>query len=764
MKKIFTVMLALALCLSALLPAQASSGDATFIPPKESERFVSMAAMGDTLYLLSAIGLYTWRPGEAEPAFLGEMPEDTAQQQGGGGIAVAGGGMVMVSGGGGLIDQLLVRDNKLLGLDTEDGFLYLMESVDGKVTLTKTQSLAWEAMTEDHGGFSLPAMISDAAVVDGYLYLLKSGMDASANELLRFSLSDGGYIKYDASLIAGFTPYTAGKALIMQYASQQDAMARTGKLWLNVLDLSTGEVTKGIELPVASAEGFAYDPVSDTAAFFSSGEIYAVDQMNACRLAAYAPAAYNGISFCKAQMLPDSLYALNGEQLHVRSIAKGKDVPRALRIKNAPETSYREFAQKRPDIPVVLKETPFSSAEMLMQDMAAGSSDLYGLRIDTLDYHSLIEKGYTSSLAGSDTLLGQIREMYTILQKELFRGDDLAAFPVSMSGSMLGYSQQALSELGLDEDDLPHTFSELLDFITNWDADYGIDHPSIALFENEMYGDAKEMFFGWLIENYSAYYQKLGKSLTFDTPLMEKVLAALEGADFSALKTKDVQQAMAGGMTYTVTVAGAAQPATALFDLYNDAVLNEYGYIMNKFVPLPISLDEGLEPCVPAALTVYVVNPYSSNQDLAMAYLEHFATQRSMIVRAAMSPGYNEPILNARYELRKAEREKEIGDIKAQMETATADKVKELEISLKAAEDELAFLETIKWQVSAETLAAYRGRVDWMTVSNINPLTLLSQDQGMAALMGRYAAGQMSRAELMKALELKLQMINREGK
>jgi hypothetical protein len=131
---------------------------------------------------------------------------------------------------------------------------------------------------------------------------------------------------------------------------------------------------------------------------------------------------------------------------------------------------------------------------------------------------------------------------------------------------------------------------------------------------------------------------------------------------------------------------------------------------------------------------------------------------------AAMSPNYNEPIISPLYETRKAQQEKEISDIKAQLETATDDMKKELEESLKAAQDQMIFLESIKWQVSQEDIKAYRERVNFLTVNNINPLTLLAQDQAMAAFMGRYTAGQIDTRELLNALEQKLQMIYREGR
>ncbi len=764
MKRICASLITLILCVSIVLAAQAAPGDAALVPPDGQGSFYTLATVNDTLYLLAESGLYAWRAGDAAPSFLGALPEQPGQT-GNATMAFSGTGGTIMRIGGYFIDHLLAAEGKLYGLDSDDGSLYLLEAAEGKVMLTKTQALQWDAVAQSQGGMVIPGVVASPVIVDGYLYLVKSGPDGSANELIRFNLADGSHLKYDAQLIAAIAPYREGKALVLQYASQQDAQARTGKMWLNLLDLESGEVTKGVQTPVSVAEGLAYDAASDTASFFSGGEVYAVDQMTACRLAGYAPAGFQGMMVARGQMLPGGLYALCGEQVSIRNIAKGDSIPRALRIQNAMEASYREFAVKRPDIPVVLKEAPFDSAETLMQDMMGGGSDLYCLRIDALDYAALRQKGYTAPLSGSELLQAEVSKMYPFLQKELTQDGELAAFPVSLTGSMLGYSKKALEELGMTEEDLPRTFAELMAFITNWDTDYGIDHPALKLFEGEMYGNPKDTFFGWIMDQYSAYYKKLDKDMTFDTELMEKLLAALEEADFTALETKDVQEAMQGARTVVFSAAGAdSQPPTALFNMYHDAVLSEFGFMPGDFAPLPLALDEGLEPVIPASLTVYVVNPYSKNQDLAMAYLEHFCAQRSKVSKAAMSPEYNEPVINGQYEIAKADREKEIADIRAQLDTAPEEKKKELQESLKRTEERLTFLENIKWQLSREQIAAYRQRAELLSVNTINPLALLAKDQSMASLLGRYTNGQLSLAQLIKELEQKLQMLYREGK
>ena len=764
MKRICVSLITLILCAAMAVSAQASPGDAVLVPPDGQGSFYTMAAMEGTLYLLAESGLYAWKTGDEKPELIGILPEQQGQETNAM-MAIGGAGGTVMRMGGYFIDHLLTDGGKLYELDSDDGSLYLLEATDSKVTTTKTQTLKWDGISQNQGGVIIPGMISSPVIADGYLYLIKSSMDSSANELIRFNLTDGGYIKYDAQLVAAFVPYKDGKALILQYASQQEAQSRTGKIWMNTIDLESGMVTKGIETPVSTAEGLAYDKVTDTAAFFSGGEIYAVDHMASCRLAGYAPVGYQGFMMGTAQMLPEGLYAFCGEHVSIRSIAKGNDVARALRIQNAMESSYREFAVKRPDIPVVLKDTPIDTAEMLMQDMMGGGSDLYSLRIDSLDFPALMQKGYTASLSGSDVLQDQVTKMYPFLQKELMQDGDLRAFPVSLTGNMLGYSKKAMEELGMTEEDLPKTFAELMEFITNWDADYGVDHPALKLFEGEMYGNPKDTFFGWIMDQYSAYYKKLGKDMTFDTELMKMLLAALESADFSALEVKDVQQAMEGAVTVTYASAGAgSQPPTALFNMYYNAVVNEFGFMPGDFSPLPIALDDGLDPVIPASLTVYIVNPYSANHDLAMAYLEHFTSQRSAVSKAAMSPEYNEPVISGQYEIAKADREKEIADIKAQMETAPEDKKKELEESLKRAEEVLGFLENIKWQLSAEQIAAYRLRAGYLSVNTINPLALLAQDQSMAALIGRYSNGQIGLTQLIKELEQKLQMLYREGK
>jgi len=516
MKRICASLITLFLCAAMVLTAQAAAGDATIVPPDGQGSFYTMTAMEDSLYLLAESGLYAWKTGDEKPELLGILPEQQEQTTDAM-MAFGGAGGTVTRMGGHFIDHLLVADGKLYGLDSDDGSLYLLEAADGKVTATKTQALKWDTISQNQGGVVMPGMISSPVIADGYLYLIKFSMDSSSNELICFNLADGGYIKYDAQLIAAFAPYKDGKALILQYASQQEAQSRTGKMWLNLIDLETGAVTKGMEIPVSTAEGLAYDKVTDTAAFFSGGEIYAVDQMAACRLAGYAPVGFQGFMMGSAQMLPEGLYAYCGEQVSIRSISKGEDIARALRIQSAMESSYREFAVKRPDIPVVLKDAPLDSTEMLMQDMMGGGSDLYSLRIDSLDYPALMQKGYTASISGSDALKEQVAKMYPFLQRELMQDGDLKAFPVSLTGNMLGYSKKAMEELGMTEEDLPKTFAELMEFITNWDTDYGINHPALKLFEGEMYGNPKDTFFGWIMDQYSAYYKKLGKDMTFDT-------------------------------------------------------------------------------------------------------------------------------------------------------------------------------------------------------------------------------------------------------
>lgn len=770
MKRICVLLLMLALWAGMILPAQAAQGDATLAAPGEGEVFYSLAAMEDALYLLAPGGLYVWRPGDAAPSLMGTLPQE-GQEGPNKGFAMSygsGGGVVIQAGH--WIDQLLAADGKLYGLDTDQSVLYLLEAANGQVTATQVQQLSLQDAAAGQGGPAFSGFYKDAALTGGQLYLLKGGQQPLIYELYRFDLQSGAGLPYEAPLIAGFAPYTQGKALVLQYASQeqyqsQEAPASRAGMWLNVLDLLTGEITKGIELPVSSADALAYDESTDTAMFFSSGEVYAVDQMASCRLAGYAPASAGYMMGSDAAALPGSLYAIAGEQVAVRSVAKGDAVPRALRIQGIREDSYRAFAQKYPQIPVVINNASFDSAQMLMQDMAGGGSDLYTLMINTLDYKALLEKGYAASLGESETLLSQAKEMYPFIQEELFENGDLMAFPVALSGSMLGYSKKALEELGLTEADLPRTFPEMMDFITAWEEKYGADHPSMKLFDGEMYGDPKDMFFSWLLEAYQAHYQTLGEPLTFDTPLFDKLLASLEAADFSAVPVKDTQQAMSSSMgVTTVTVSGAVEaPATALFTMYYESVVQEFGMMPGQFQPLPLQLEEGAAPVLPVSLTVYLVNPYSPSRDLAMTYLEHFASQRGGAARLAMSPNYQEPVPNPYYEKQKANTLKEQADLQAQLKTAPQEKKKDLQVALNDTETTLAFLERSKWLVDEQGLLDYKQRAQSMVASHLSPLSALAQDQGLAALMQRYMAGQLSRVQLMDELEKKLQMVQREG-
>lgn len=761
MKRIGSGILALFLCLFFGVTALAAKDEHVALPDDAGE-VRSLAAWENILYLLTESAVYSWKTGQAEPSLLGALPSGDEQETESVHFAVSTGNGI-ISGAPSWLDFLLIRDGVLYGLDTGKGELYRLEAENGSMKTTLETTFDWSGMANTQSGVSIPRQVSSVVFEDGYLYCLKSNDDFINQTLTRFDLSTGKSLDYDLKYAVGFTPYKEGQALILQYENQEAVYAGSGKLWLNVLDLNTGSVQKGLQLPVGSATGLCYDEASDTACMFSGGEINAVQSLKDPRLAAYAPVGSSGTG--GAALLPGGLYALGGDGVYLQDINPNGTIPRALRIQGGRENSYLTFQEDHPDIPVVLGNAGFSDVQMLMQDMASGGSDLYCVSPSSLDIESLMKKGYTAALSESSSLSSLAKEMYPFLQSVMYLDGELMAFPVSINAHTLGYSKKALEELGLTKEDLPKTYLELMDFISRWEDDYGTDHPTLSLFDQEFTESPKETFLSYIVEAYHTSYTARGETLTFDTPLFDALLNAVEKADFSALVVKDVQEAAAGAMvTYRVTLGGAGEsPATALFTQYQQATLNQFGSRFSEFSPLVLSLSEEQEPVISAMAEVYIVNPYSQNKDLALLYLEHYAAALEGVSLINLMSGQKEPILDPNYESALHDLEKEKADLEQQFSTAKEDEKKALQEAIDGVNERISFRETLKWRISEGDIAAYQARAAYIQVQKVSPLAAAQQDMGIATLFSRYLAGQATRAQFIGELEQKLRMIRMEG-
>lgn len=777
-KKLLGFIVSLVMICATLTGALAQGDMALFTNEDEGNYVQSMQRIGDTLYFMVGSKIFTWRVGDTEAVEYGAFPQSETNgsmgpQNDGGGVVFSvsgsGGGISLAPGGMGgdsPVNFLLAWDGRLMGLETTTGILYPIEVMDGVLSLGEGIALPWDSMMQDMGGFSFTRQINSPFILDGVLYMLRATDDYMTYQPIAIDLGTLALREYKGDGITAMVPYKDGKALLVQYEKMEDIYNPDATPDLSLLDFATGDIQKAMDLASSGGSGLAYDDETDTAYYISNGEIFAVEGLRDVRLAGYVPPTFLSMSQ-SAVVLPGNVYVFAGTDggAHVRYVGKDKEVLTALKINNPQEYLYQAFAKKYADLPIVIRDGSFDSGEKLMQDMMGGGSDIYGLDISLINFKNLRDKGYATALSQSDVLKDAVSKMYPFIKDLVEKGGELFAFPVTLEGNLFGYNPEALKVLGITEEDLPKTIPQMLDFISRWEEDYGLDHANMSLFEGEGVTDPKEYFLAYIMEMYEAYYSGLGETLTYDTPLFKALLEALEVADLSGLQNDEARQAV-NGVTFStaaVTVIGSANEGPkSLFTWYQQMTINEYG-AMGGYKPLELSLEEGMEPINPVTLRLYVVNPFTDNKDSAIRYLEYLAGEMEQSNKLNMMPEYNEPLKNPYYEDSMKELEKERKSLEAQLGEAKEEDKRAIEQSIKEIDQVMEWQKGMEFWVDAEAISAYRLLAEHAAVMQFSPLYGGDGGAELRSLITRFREGQMNAEQFIKGLEQKLRLMQMEG-
>ena len=160
---------------------------------------------------------------------------------------------------------------------------------------------------------------------------------------------------------------------------------------------------------------------------------------------------------------------------------------------------------------------------------------------------------------------------------------------------------------------------------------------------------------------------------------------------------------------------------------------------------------------------VAFVNPFSPNRDLAIEYLECAAEQVDAIMRIAMMPGENEPVLNSRFEEALKNYDAQIASLEAQLENAEEVDKQALEAELKEMKDSReSYEKDSRYTASEESIAAYREAAQYMTVGMYMGMDSETASEYYAQ-QNQYLNGAITLDEFIRNIDQKLQMIVLEG-
>lgn len=742
-------MLALLLMASMLLAATgalAATGDAVlFRSDGGYSQIQTAAAVGDVIYAANWDEMRRIRLGDAEPTQLSfERPEN------------------------GDINKLFEADGKLYALITtwkaegEQAGCQLAEvAVDdgAKVSLVSPLTLDWRLMANNQQGMMTEF---DCPVIDGgKLYLLTMGDDYLKTRLMAFDLKDGsceqvaGAQEKDYAVV-GIASYKPGQLLaVARHTSSYDAPMKLG-----TIDLKAGAFTPAFEVDTKATRelyGLAYDRASDGVFYVQNGQIQRLQGLNPATAEAVndMPMPNNGLMVRAGQALPGNLYMFYSyDALMIRSVDPAQKPTRTLTIRSWGDMNdaYYAFTAAHPETSVVFDnswspDTDITQAMMNREDKI----DIYQLSADSSAFKALTGRGYVAEVTDEAARAGVAR-MYPAIQQALSVGGKLIAVPQRANGvGEFCYNKDVLKKLKLTVDDLPKTWSQVIDFIADWGGRYSADYPELMPLDPSQMPNIRQALLQSIIADYMRYMQ-FNNLQKFDSPVLRKTLQKLDAADFSDIQTKESED---GGYSW--------DGDTVLFSNYAPVGFNDYGGSNEIYLPISFVEREGVPVAI--QMEMFVINPFSKNQDIAQQYLGACVANMSEAMRMTLSPEDNKPIRPLHYEPMMREVQKQLAEAEKQLADAKPEDKPQYQEMIDNYKRNIEENEKNEWAASPEDIERYHKLVDCLIV----PMFSLysggrdGSESEIMSLISRYNGKQIPLDQFLSGVDQKLRMAMMEG-
>jgi len=261
------------------------------------------------------------------------------------------------------------------------------------------------------------------------------------------------------------------------------------------------------------------------------------------------------------------------------------------------------------------------------------------------------------------------------------------------------------------------------------------------------------------------YCRAQGEPLTFDTPVMRKLLAKLESIDFTPLSENVSFDDDNNTLSRVVVYSSSAyeEGSAPLFSFNNTITCSRYASYMNwEFEPTPLALDAGMPAVLDAQMTVLILNQKSADNEEAIRYMQYCAENMYPFTRINTMPDENEPIENPYYTQNVKYYQEQLGILETLLEMADEGTKPFIETDIQNYKQMMENEDKQRWTASPASIARYRSLYDHVSIAKANLLFGRYNDEIMT-LVKRYVEKQIKGDQFITELSRKLRMMQMEG-
>lgn len=406
--------------------------------------------------------------------------------------------------------------------------------------------------------------------------------------------------------------------------------------------------------------------------------------------------------------------------------------------KNSKE--YQLFAAKHPDVAIETETNIVLSTTELVYALLNGEFDYdsFVMVSSSFDIRQMIAKGYCADMTNSVYLLQEIRKMHTPIQEIVMHDSKLYGAPFFCYIGYYAYNPEAWEAAGLQQEDVPKSFEELLDFLESWIErlkNEEIDDICICnTFDSDYYNETSYVSYlvDRLINHYVMQCDYANEPVRFNNEVFCNLLERCQQIGKDLYRYEPVEKS-----------------DLALFeDVYGMRNLAYY-------VPLRITAEQ--PPLIKAMLYVTFTNSMSHEKTLTMEYIE----DRIKCIepeKSAYLYQNAQPVEDPNYVQRMNGVQQQIEMLEAKLmeENIDLDTQARLEVQLENAKDTYVQMEESeeRYLISENDLKLYQTYGPYLyfqAPSIFDPAT--EDGQNMRELRNRFSAGLLPLEQFVKRID-----------
>jgi len=601
-------------------------------------------------------------------------------------------------------DHLLSDGEKLWGLNFNlSGALYALSVEEHQASARLAVMLDWADVIPDVSGVHRPAR-RGTVMMEDTLYVAYAHEEEDAR-LCAFSLDDGSRDDLPVEHLRSVTQGADGQLICVTEPQK-------GQYRLELLDVELGTITKTLGmLPSEAALGtLSFDASTGTFYLATLDGVLASTDGSQWEHAFTMPFRFTDGN--PMAILPGKRLAAAETGVYLRSLTDTPTSTAPLTICGWEQDDIqRSVFIRNPDQPINYLVCNTSVNERFIKDMINRESavDIYELELGP-SFTRFVQKGYFVPLT-SDSLLPYQDALYDAWRGLLMDSSgQLAALPKQVEQYGWGVSQDALLSMGIEVPDGAMDYDAFLDLVLQCagqcdEYDLYLIHGSWVSLPDELAADLIRRFV-------CVYQQKPTQALSMENALvdlLERIRNArgtLPRDAHRRWQSDSYGHSATPSTDYIMTAMHSYVPGKQLF------TNGLYGLYMKHYTPLRPSVTSATEALIPARATVFVINPYSSRQVAAMAYLAEYYSLMDETRAAAFFTGHSKvenKFWADKHYLLSDERE----EIMCRIQESSED-TKSLQAKLDAIQAQITALEPLHWQVTPDITAQYEQALSAM--------------------------------------------------